>query len=106
MKNSREDKLKLHLRFYIAGRENNQVAINNLLRIRNDYIGEDSNIEIIDLLENPRVAIEDRIRALPQLVRISPEPILRLFGDLSDIQKTLHFLNIVDEENKINKNNR
>jgi len=75
-------------------------AINNLLRIRKDYLSEDAIVEIIELNENPQIAIEERIRVLPQLVKISPEPLLRIFGDLTDINKVLFFLNIDDKVNR------
>jgi len=98
MKNSTKDNLKLHLKLYIAGRVTHIAAINNLLKINSDYLGMDANIEIIDLYENPQIAIDDRIRVLPQLVRVSPEPLGRLFGDLSDLPKVLLFLNIEGEK--------
>ena len=46
-------------------------------------------IEVIDLLENPRLAKEDQIVAIPTLVRKLPDPIRRVIGDLSNIEKTL-----------------
>jgi len=79
------------LKLYIAGEDKNQHTLNNLKKITNDYFADDVVIEIIDLLKNPKIAIEDRIRVLPQLVRVYPEPEIRLFGDLSDIEKVLSY---------------
>jgi circadian clock protein KaiB len=46
-------------------------------------------IEIIDLLKNPRLAKDDQIVAIPTLVRKLPEPVRKIIGDLSDTERTL-----------------
>ena len=46
-------------------------------------------IEIIDLMENPHLARQDQIVAIPTLVRELPQPIRRIIGDLSNTQKVL-----------------
>ncbi len=46
-------------------------------------------IEIIDLLENPKLAQGDQILAIPTLVRKLPEPIKKIIGDLSNTEKVL-----------------
>ena len=44
---------------------------------------------MIDLIENPRLAKDDQIVAIPTLVRKLPEPIRKIIGDLSDTERTL-----------------
>jgi hypothetical protein len=46
-------------------------------------------IEVIDLTQNPRLAKEDQIVAIPTLVRKLPDPLRRIIGDLSDTERTL-----------------
>ena len=47
------------------------------------------NIEAIDLLSNPHLAAGDQIVAIPTLVRMLPEPLRRIVGDLSNTERTL-----------------
>ena len=43
-------------------------------------------IEVIDLLENPKLAKGDQILAIPTLVRKLPEPVKKIIGDLSNTE--------------------
>ena len=43
----------------------------------------------MDLLENPHLAADDQILAVPTLVRKLPEPIRKIVGDLSDTDRLL-----------------
>ena len=43
-----------------------------------------SGITVIDLFDEPDLAIENDILAIPTLVRQDPEPAIRIIGDLSD----------------------
>jgi circadian clock protein KaiB len=46
-------------------------------------------IEIVDLLKNPRLAKDDQIVAIPTLVRKLPDPVRKIIGDLSDTERAL-----------------
>jgi circadian clock protein KaiB len=46
-------------------------------------------IEVIDLLENPRLAAYDQILALPTLLKTHPPPIPKIIGDMSDTERLL-----------------
>ena len=46
-------------------------------------------IEVIDLLENPKLAKGDQILAIPTLVRKLPEPIRKIIGTLADTERVL-----------------
>ena len=46
-------------------------------------------IEVIDLMQNPRLAKDDQIIAIPTLVRKLPDPLRKIIGDLSDEERTL-----------------
>jgi circadian clock protein KaiB len=78
------------LRLYVAGQTPKSVtAFANLKRICEEYLAHQYEIEVIDLIENPRLAREDEIVAIPTLVRKLPEPIRKIIGDLSDTERTL-----------------
>ena len=46
-------------------------------------------LEIIDVLENPQRAEEEKILATPTLIKQLPLPLRRVIGDLSDKEKVL-----------------
>jgi circadian clock protein KaiB len=78
------------LRLYIAGQTARSIAaLANLQRICDEYLEGRYRLEVIDLLERPQLAQGDQIVALPTLVRKLPEPIRKLVGDLSDIERAL-----------------
>jgi circadian clock protein KaiB len=83
------------LRLYIAGQTpKSLMAFANLKRICADHLGGRYTIEVIDLLENPRLAAGDQIVALPTLVRRIPVPARRIIGDLSNAERVLIGLDI------------
>ena len=78
------------LRLYVAGQTPKSVlAFRNLKQICEDHLQGRYEIEIIDLLKNPRLAKDDQIVAIPTLVRKLPEPVRKIIGDLSDTERTL-----------------
>ena len=78
------------LRLYVAGQTPKSLAaMNNLRRVLDEHLQTAYKVEIIDLLENPRLAKEDQIVAIPTLVRKLPNPIRKIIGDLSDAERTL-----------------
>ena len=64
-------------------------AVENLRRACEQYLAGRYHIEVVDLLENPRLAAEDQILAVPTVVRRFPSPIRKLVGDLSDNDRLL-----------------
>jgi circadian clock protein KaiB len=78
------------LRLYVTGRTPTCVlALANLQRACAHWLPGRYHIEVIDLLENPRVAAEDQILAVPTLVKTHPPPIRKIVGDLSDTDQLL-----------------
>lgn len=78
------------LRLYIAGQSTKSLAaLSNLHRICEDHMVQRYQIEVIDLLQHPQLAEGDQIVAIPTLVRMLPEPIRKVVGDLSNTEKTL-----------------
>lgn len=78
------------LRLYTAGQTpKSMAAFKNLKRLCEEHLPGRYKIEVIDLLQNPRLAKEDQIVAIPTLVRKLPDPLRRIIGDLSDTERTL-----------------
>lgn len=85
-----------HLRLYVAGQTPKSLAaFANLKKIAEEHLKGQYTIEVIDLMENPRLAKGDQILAIPTLVRRLPEPMRKIIGDLSNEERVLVGLNIV-----------
>ena len=80
---------------YVAGQTPKSLAaIANLKRICADHLNAQYVVEVVDLKENPVLAREHGIVAIPTLVRQLPVPIRKIIGDLSDTQKVLVHLDM------------
>ena len=78
------------LRLYVAGQTPKSLrALTNLKNLCENHLVGSYEIEVIDLLENPKLAAGDQILAIPTLVRKLPEPARKIIGDLSDEQRVL-----------------
>ncbi len=78
------------LRLYVAGKTANCVkAFMNLKKVCEENLAGRYEIEVIDLLENPRLAEGDEIIAIPTLVRKLPTPVRKIIGNLSDSERVL-----------------
>jgi circadian clock protein KaiB len=88
-------KAEFHLRLYVAGQTTKSVAaLANLKRICETHLSGRYEIEVIDLLVNPKLAAGDQILAVPTLVRHLPEPIKKIIGDLSNEERVLVGLDV------------
>lgn len=83
------------LRLYIANNAPNSVrAMANLEAICLEHLKDAFKLEIIDVLEHPRRALDDGIVVTPSLARVAPAPVRRVFGTLSDKRSVLRALGI------------
>jgi circadian clock protein KaiB len=79
-----------HLRLYVAGESPKSLeAFVNLRRLCEVHLANRYTIEVVDLLQNPRLARGDEIVAIPTLVRQLPAPMCKIIGDLSDTDRVL-----------------
>lgn len=82
---------------YVAGQTPKSVAaIRNLERICRERLPGRYAVEVIDLRQQPHLAREHGIVAIPTLVRELPTPIRKIIGDLSDSEKVLVHLSVGD----------
>ncbi|HTB52392.1 MAG TPA: circadian clock KaiB family protein [Ferruginibacter sp.] len=85
------------LKLYIAGASPNSVrAINNTKNICEKYLKGKYELDIIDVHQQPSVAKSAQVVAIPLLIKLSPDPVKRLIGNMSDTEKVLRAL-AVDE---------
>jgi circadian clock protein KaiB len=81
---------KFVLKLYITGRtEKSEQAVANLRRICGSELEGQYELAIIDVLEQPQLAEDDKIMATPTLVKQLPPPLRRIIGDLSDKERVL-----------------
>lgn len=78
------------LRLYVAGQSPKCLeAFQNLKQLCETHLEGRYRIEVVDLLENPKLARGDQILAIPTLVRRLPEPIRKIIGTLADTERVL-----------------
>jgi circadian clock protein KaiB len=90
-----ENGKKWNLRLYVAGQTPKSIiALANLKRICEEHMEGRYTIEVIDLMENPRLARQHQIVAIPTLIRELPSPLKRIIGDLSNTERVLVGLDV------------
>jgi circadian clock protein KaiB len=87
---------KYKLRLFVTGSTPRSArAIANMRKICEENLHGRYDLEVVDVYENPDATRELQIIATPTLVKILPEPLRRIIGDLSDKEKVLAGLNIM-----------
>jgi circadian clock protein KaiB len=80
---------------YVAGdTQNSASAVANLTTFCRTYLPERHGIEVIDVFREPKRALADGILLTPTLIKLSPAPVLRIIGTLSDTQSLLTALEV------------
>jgi circadian clock protein KaiB len=86
--NSRQ--AKYVLRLYVSGSTSKSaLAVENIKRICEQHLKNRYDLKVIDIYQQPNLARDEQIVAVPTLIKRSPPPLRRLFGDLSDLKKVL-----------------
>ena len=88
---------KYLLRLYITGSTSRSIlALTNLKKICEEYLEGRYELEVIDLYQQPNLALGDQIIAAPTLIKKLPLPFRRIIGDMSDKEKVLFGLDLRD----------
>lgn len=83
------------MRLYVAGRAPNSVkAIANLEAICREHLQDAYKLEIVDVCEHPRRALDDGVLVTPSLTKLSPSPGAHVIGNLSDTSSVLAALGL------------
>jgi circadian clock protein KaiB len=92
---SRDASAPYIFRLYIAGpTQQSTRAVVNIRKICEEYLKGRYELEVLDLLQNPGIAQADQIIAAPTLARVSPLPVRRFIGDLSQTDRLLKGLGL------------
>jgi circadian clock protein KaiB len=90
---------KYILTLYVTGTSpRTKIAIDNLNRICSQELDGRYELEIVDVLEHPQRAEDERILATPTLIKQLPPPLRRVIGDLSDKDKVLLGLEVRSDD--------
>jgi len=82
--------VKYVLRLYVSGSTpKSALAIQNLKRICEQHLKNRYDLEVIDIYQQPSLARNEQIVAVPTLIKRLPLPQRRLIGDLSNLNKAL-----------------
>jgi circadian clock protein KaiB len=88
---------KYILRLFITGiLPNSARATVNIKAICEMYLKGRYDLEIIDIYQQPSLALSEKIVAVPVLIKKFPLPEARLIGDLSDIGAVLNGLLLIN----------
>lgn len=78
------------LKLYVTGRTSrSERAIQTLRKLCDEELHGEFELVIVDVLEHPQLAEDEKILATPTVVKTLPPPIRRIIGDLSDTEKVL-----------------
>lgn len=83
------------LRLFIAGTSpRSQRTIENLRRICRRHLAGRFALVIVDIYQQPEMAEDDQVVAAPTLLKLTPLPVRRIIGDLSDEARVLRGLGV------------
>lgn len=83
-------KTRTVLRLYVAGSSERSIrAIHNAKLICEEHLEGRYDLDVVDILQQPTLAKDDQILAVPTLIKKLPLPLRKVIGDLSDEQSVL-----------------
>ncbi|MGH7796438.1 MAG: circadian clock KaiB family protein [Candidatus Binatia bacterium] len=89
------------LRLYVTGASRQSLqAIDNLKRLCEGNFPGRYQLEVIDIYQQPELAMKAQLLAAPTLIKDAPPPVLRLIGNLSNTEATLKCLGAADKGGK------
>ena len=90
---------KYVLRLYVSGSTlKSALAVENIKRICEQHLKNRYDLEVIDIYQQPNLARDEQIVAVPTLIKRLPPPLRRLIGDLSNLKKVLFGLDLRTRE--------
>jgi circadian clock protein KaiB len=90
------------MRLYVTGATpRSSRAITNLRRLCDEYLAGRYDLKVIDVYQQPELALEGQIIAAPTLVKMLPAPLRRFIGDMSNTKNLLAGLEIRPANNSI-----
>ena len=82
-------------RLYVAGdAPNSAQAQANRIELCQLHLPDRYEIEVVDVLKMPMLALKDNVLMTPTLLKLSPAPVRRIIGALSQMQTVLDTLGL------------
>ena len=95
MKPAAGRRAQFKFRLYVAGNAQNSVqAVANLTALCRDQLPDRHHIEVVDVFRESKRALADGILMTPTLVKLTPAPVRRIVGSLSQTQPLLQALGL------------
>ena len=66
-----------------------------LEEICKEHLGDNYNIKVIDIQEDPVAGMKEGIIATPTLIKKHPEPVRRIIGEVQDKNRLVFILDII-----------
>jgi circadian clock protein KaiB len=83
------------LRLFVSGTTARSTrAIENLRRLCEEQLQGRYSLEVVDIYQHPEAARDNQVVAAPTLVKMLPDPVRRIVGDLADEERVLRGLNL------------
>jgi len=93
--------MKYSLQLFVTGRtQSSRRAIDTLNTLCAERLKDEHEIEIVDVLEFPQLAEQEKVMATPTLIKRLPTPSRRIIGDLSDHEKLLMGLDLPESKER------
>ena len=81
---------KYVLRLYVSGSTlKSALAVENIKRICEQHLKNRYDLEVIDIYQQPNLARDEQIVAVPTLIKRLPLPLQKLVGDMSNVSRVL-----------------
>ena len=95
MTGSHARQAKYVLRLYVSRSTlKSERAVENIKRVCEQHLKGRYDLEVIDIYQQPNLARDEQIVAVPTLIKRLPLPLQRLVGDMSDLNKVLFGLDL------------
>jgi circadian clock protein KaiB len=83
------------LRLFVSGASPRSIeAINNIKKICEEHLPGQYELEVVDLYQQPQLAVAEQVVAAPMLIKKFPLPLRRLIGNLSNTKQILQKLGL------------
>lgn len=92
--------MRVVLKLYVTGTTSRALEARRKTSEIVEHFLSDCQLEVIDILERPDLAEQDRIIATPTIVRLSPLPTRKVIGDISDPHTLLNGLGLGGDDLK------
>lgn len=87
------------LSLFVSGTSPKSIqALNNIMRICEEYLPGHYALEVVDIYQQPQMAAAEQVIAAPTLVRKLPLPLRKIVGSLSDKKQVLLKLELEEKE--------